>query len=338
MAYITLYVPSTTVPGERVFALWKVRAYIASELGPNILLGMDTLVPQGVLLDIAARAMVQLMCEGVTAPLIVEPKDDAARKTRKLTTLETVTIPLNSAMKVKVYASHPLSLNYDYMLEVPKDLPYAARPYAMLLNSRLMEAIVRNDTRNPVKIHRRAPLGLAVPLDVDGVYALDQEDHAFAAMPDLDTMPRLETRFETKSDAGITVYGEPAKVSALLAVAERYPEIWIDRGGFARIPEDQWMPINLRDGWQEQNMPSKIYPVGPEDRDIIDATFDKLADCNKMERATRMGFFPVPVFVVKRKIVEEKNGIKAIKKKGRPVLDMRNINHWVIKDCYPLTT
>ena len=221
IAYITLYVPSTTDSGERVFSLWRIRAYITPQLGPNILLGMDTLVPQGVIIDIGGRTMRQPLCEGVVAPIIVKPKDGAARKSRKLTLHSTVVIPPNSAMKVKVTSSQPLSPNFDYILQVDKELPYPARPYAMLLNAQNMEAVIRNDTRNPVKVQRHAPLGLAVPLEVDGVFSLGPEDHSLAAMPDFENMAGPET----KTASGITVYGDPVKVAALLAVANSYPDI-----------------------------------------------------------------------------------------------------------------
>ena len=38
------------------------------------------------------------------------------------------------------------------------------------------------------------------------------------------------------------------------------------------------MLIDLRDGWQTANEPSKIYLVGLRDRECIDETFDKLTD------------------------------------------------------------
>jgi len=151
----------------------------------------------------------------------------------------------------------------------------------MLLNAQNIEAVIRNDTRNPVKVQRHAPLSLAVPLEVDRVFSLGLEDHSLAAMPDFENMAGPET----KTASGITVYGDLVKVAALLAVANSYPDIWIDRGTVARIPNDWMMLIHLRDRWQELNLLSKIYPAGPEDRKIINETFDKLTSHAKMQRA-----------------------------------------------------
>lgn len=57
IAYLTLFVPSHTKSGEQVYALWRVCAYIVEHLGPNLLLGMDTLAPQNVIIDIKNRCM-----------------------------------------------------------------------------------------------------------------------------------------------------------------------------------------------------------------------------------------------------------------------------------------
>ncbi|KAH5051069.1 hypothetical protein HBI81_244270 [Parastagonospora nodorum] len=55
-----------------------------------------------------------------------------------------------------------------------------------------------------------------------------------------------------------------------------------------------------------------------------------------MAPALKAAPFPVPVFVVYKKVENPKEGEDQYS--GRPVLDMREINNWSIKDAYPLTT
>jgi hypothetical protein len=52
-----------------------------------------------------------------------------------------------------------------------------------------------------------------------------------------------------------------------------------------------------------------------------------------MELAMKGSPFGIPVFVVWKRTSNPKE-----RWKSRPVLDMRLLNDWVIKDCYPLTT
>jgi hypothetical protein len=133
VAFITLYVPSNTESGEPVFALWRTRVHIIPELTANMPLGMDTLVPRGVVIDVRNRVLHQPMCENVTASLMVESKDNLARKKRKITTQCAVTIPPHSVIQVPLHLSQPLSAQYDYFFEPLQQPPYEATPYAMMM-------------------------------------------------------------------------------------------------------------------------------------------------------------------------------------------------------------
>jgi hypothetical protein len=48
----------------------------------------------------------------------------------------------------------------------------------------------------------------------------------------------------------------------LSKVFNKHPEIWTDQGKTVHIPPEWCMPINLKDGWQNANMPSKSYQAG----------------------------------------------------------------------------
>lgn len=101
------------------------------------------------------------------------------------------------------------------------------------------------------------------------------------------------------------------------------------------IPEDQWMTIPLVDGWESQLPKSKIYPLGPKDREVVDQAFQPLHDQGKMSytsRHTQTGF---SVFVVWRTV--HKPG-REPERKGRAVVDLRPLNKVTLKDVYPNPT
>jgi hypothetical protein len=46
------------------------------------------------------------------------------------------------------------------------------------------------------------------------------------------------------------------------------------------------MPLQLKEGWENVNIPSKTYNSGPRDRVVIDETMNKLREQGKVEPAT----------------------------------------------------
>lgn len=84
-----------------------------------------------------------------------------------------------------------------------------------------------------------------MPAAVDEVYALDTNDPSVAGLPEL----RRSSTTETKTEEGFTIFGNPAKVEALKAVALEFPDIWMDRGTTVDMPEEDYMPLQLKDGW-----------------------------------------------------------------------------------------
>ncbi|KAF9250467.1 hypothetical protein DTO013E5_5507 [Penicillium roqueforti] len=80
---------------------------------------------------------------------------------------------------------------------------------------------------------------------------------------------------------------------------------------------------------------SKIYPVGPKDREVIDAAFQPLHDQGKMSYTTGHTATGFPVFVVWR--TTHRPG-REPERKGRAVVDLRPLNKEVVRDIYPIPT
>ncbi|POS82631.1 hypothetical protein EPUL_004731, partial [Erysiphe pulchra] len=75
---------------------------------------------------------------------------------------------------------------------------------------------------------------------------------------------------------------------------------------------------------------AKVYAAGREDKEIIDKTFDKLHEQSRLYWTKIATPFSFPVFV----IFKNSNGVI----KGRPVIDIRALNHIAIPDAYPIPT
>jgi hypothetical protein len=136
---------------------------------------------------------------------------------------------------------------------------------------------------------------------------------------------------------GVTVYHQtPEELTAYQQLVERY-DIWAlsDRSnvGVVNLPEERWMPIPMKDGWQRRLPKPRVYRVSPADRKVIDETLDLLVQQGKLEKCvghTPTGF---PVFVVWR-TVTDKDGNE--KQKGRVVVDLRAANKEAEPDAYPI--
>ena len=134
---------------------------------------------------------------------------------------------------------------------------------------------------------------------------------------------------ETTLPNGVTVYGTDEDVAKLTAIVEEFAELWHDKGGAVDLPQEDWMRIPLRPGWESKiTGKPKVYHLGIKDRAIVDKVFDKLQAQGRLEYTKHATPFCFPVFVV-HKMVDGKD-------EGRPVVDIRMLNQVSIRDAYPL--
>ena len=101
---------------------------------------------------------------------------------------------------------------------------------------------------------------------------------------------------------GVTIYGTQEVVAQIAKIVEKYPTIWIDSGRTVDIPEADWLEVPLKENWEQTKLPTKVYPLGPKDRALIDEEFDKLHAQGRMNWTTKPTPFDFPVFVVWRTI------------------------------------
>ena len=136
----------------------------------------------------------------------------------------------------------------------------------------------------------------------------------------------IDPKLEHVCPNGVTIYGQQEAADAIAALVDEYQDLFIDKGTTVDIPEEEWMPINLKPGAEAK--PAKVYPLGQRDREVVDRTFDKLHAQGKMHFTSQPTPFSYPVFVVWRDTPEGR--------KGRPVIDIRGLNEITEADSYPL--
>ena len=183
--------------------------------------------------------------------------------------------------------------------------------------------LVRNDADHPITLQQDLRLGTIVECEFEGCYTAETEDHGLAALTAYLDSPKPGE--EIKLDCGITVYHPGGDALYRLAlVAERYLDLWRDKGGTVKIPETDHLSVPLKDGWSAASLSTKPYPLSAKDRRVVDTTFDKLHEDGKMEWSTEPTPFGFLVFVVWKG------------DKGRAVVDIRGLNKISTKDSYPV--
>jgi hypothetical protein len=85
---------------------------------------------------------------------------------------------------------------------------------------------------------------------------------------------RTSSVMKAKSPEEVIVYESPETRAQLFEVISKY-SLWDKSGnGVVDIPKFERLSITLKDGAKPG--PVKVYPVRPQDKQLIDETFDKL--------------------------------------------------------------
>ena len=74
----------------------------------------------------------------------------------------------------------------------------------------------------------------------------------------------------------------------------------MDHGQTAKIPEEDEMEIPLINNWEEVYKPrqAKVYPLGHQDRVVVDEAFNKLHQQGRLEWTNKLTPFSHPYFVI----------------------------------------
>ena len=327
--YVVLdfWIPSQK-KGNRVLAHARHELHVVTKLKPKILLAMDVISSEGMKIDIPKKLVTIHACRKVKAPIMVEKRERVQLRTAVATPHE-VDLEPNSVTPVPAETARSLPTDRDFEFTPESNIkPRHLFPYAYTLNASFEFVLVRNQSDERVRLPKGTRLGTVKECEVVGCYQIDASEHGLAALPERAS----ERHMETTLTNGITVYGTPGVRAQLTNVVMRFPSLWEDKGTTVDVPEDEFMTIPLVEGWENEPMSTKMYPLGAPDRKVVDEAFDKLHNQGKMGWGTKFTPFGFPVFVVwKYSMI---NGQRV--RKGRAVIDIRNLNRKSPKDSYPL--
>ena len=336
---IDLYFPGT-VDGTTCLAKVPIEVHLTDDLKANMLIGTDILTPHKFVLNCASQTATIGSCQQaqISARSVVKPHSQIKRKVKSKSAF---TLPPNSVTNIPISYQGSLPDDRDFLFEpeLPEsyDLGRGGGIFAHIVDASMTFIQARNNTGAPIDLPRHTRLGTVVEYAVDGCYQVSYKSASLAACgwrnskvaamnATVMNATTIDRNLERVLPNGVTVYGSDEAQSRIGAIVEEFEDVFIDTGVTIDIPEDQWMSIPLKAG--AKSKPSKVYPLGQRDREVIDATFDKLQQQGKLRYSTQPTPFSWPCFVVWRDTPQGR--------KGRVVIDIRGLNAITEDDGYPL--
>lgn len=365
-AVLTFYMEGVLPDGTRAFAKITREIHIVDDLKAGMLIGADILTPERMVIDFATQTITIGSCRNMAVPMDSRARSEPTKRIVKASSR--VVLPPRSTQTVQVAFAGQLPSDRDLLFEpqCSLQLGQAGGVYAHVVDSSFQTIQVRNDTDHHVTIPRRERLGTLGEYDQDGYFligahhadlaatgwrnwktkfarnvvlaatamtttarkeiAMVDASHTDLRKPSAGSAVTIDPLLENVMANGVTIYGRPDAAQPLVDLIQAHQDLFIDQGQTVDIPEPEWMPIPLKPG--ATSKPAKVYPVGHRDREVIDATFDKLHEQGKMRWSTQPTPFSYPVFVVWK---DTPNG-----RKGRVVVDIRELNKITENDTYPL--
>ena len=194
---IPLLLPGKSDIGEPVLAEIIVDVHLVDDLRANMLIGMDTMGPEGIDIITTKRHAYVTSCN-TRIPVDIKPRGARVRRAVKATNDvlvkpgEQVTIPVN------YHAQLP---ERDLLFELDQS---ELTLYAHVVDSSVDSILARNESSTPVSVTKKTRLGYITELPYDNCYLATPEVAELAAKPPKKTRQYGWTRQVLKAATAVT--------------------------------------------------------------------------------------------------------------------------------------
>ena len=341
-------------------AYFQREVHLVENLKANLLMGIDIISPEQIHINTSREVAMVRLCDNIELALSIQTR--SANVQRTVFSQKGTRIPAHTRKALPIHGAKgtSLSLPQDCDLLFEPSVKQKVSVFAHIVNH-CMEAIyVQNDSDSDVVLPRNTRIGNVVEYEADGCFLASVSDSEIALKPakklrttgwirrawkgmlaaaattaayriTTDGPNDITTHLESKLSNRATGYGDQPTIKAFNKAVNNYPNLWVDHGNTAKVPESEWMEIPLVDNWMELYKPghAHVYPVGQKDWEVIDSAFDKLHEQGRMEWTTEATPFTYPCFVVWKNFPDGR-------KKGCVVVDIRALNKITLPDAYPV--
>ncbi|SLM41024.1 probable transposable element [Lasallia pustulata] len=339
-------------------AYFQREVHLVENLKANLLMGIDIISPEGIDIYPSREVATVKSCGNIELALLI--RTHSANIQRTVFTQKETCIPAHTRKALPIQGAKGGSLNLpqDRDMLFEPSIKQKVSVFAHIVNHSMEAIYVQNDSDSDVVLPRNTRIGNIVEYEADGCFLASVNDSEIAMKPAKKSTtswikqawkgvlaatvttaaygittnnPNDTTQLESKLSNRATGYGDQSTIKAFNKVVDSYPDLWIDHGNTAKVPQAEWMEIPLVENWMELYKPgqARVYPVGQKDREVIDEAFNKLHEQGRIELTTESTPFTYPCFVVWKNLADGR-------RKGRVVVDIRALNKITLPDAYPV--
>lgn len=208
-----------------------------------------------------------------------------------------------------------------------------------LLNHTSLRILVQNDIKYSIQIVKRHRLGYIIKIFFKNCF-ITLVDYNAASTPPRSlllfhkrngiTILLADVSLEIELPNNIKIYKNKQIIEKIIHLVNKYLLIW-ESLDFVQIPPEWQIKINLKLRWKSKisSIKPKFYPLGIDNTQLDNKTFDELQHLDYLKYTTFPISFSFSVFVIQKIVV---NG----KKKSQAVVDIRKLNKLVIPNAYLL--
>jgi hypothetical protein len=275
---------NSKVNDKDITALISCEAYVMNRLKANMLIGIDTICSHSIDLHLGAKPPYTKIgkCESAIVPVRTEAHQQRAIESRRIPTLtlSRVTLPAFSSCPIEIKLKGNLSRCHNYLFR--PDLDKLAIP-EQVVDSNTKWIVAHNSTDKEISLPAKTRLRHFYPFD---------ETAAFHVDPGTEPIIQPDSKKVRVLENGITIYDDGSGDADIIQQVVKEFDIFRDKG-FADMPQEECMPIPMRDNWEKHiDQSGKVYAAGPRDREVIDETH------NRLHAQGRMGFIRAPPLLV----------------------------------------
>ena len=371
-ATVSIYVRGT-LDGLARTACFTMEVHIVDDLKANILIGTDTMTPEGMLVDLNTKVLTLAKCQGLQAPLDVVARSNPHSK-RTIRSKSATTIAPGTTVEVPVAYNGTIPVDRDFLFEpdCAQDLGPTGGVFAHIADATISMVQVHNATTAPVRLPKQAKLGALFEYEHDGAYMANTADAhlaignvrswkknlakglmvaaaAFALLPAISvtrTLPMpepLPTSQPLTNSTGSTTSIDPQLEHVLdngitvYGTPEVASQIAAVAKEFPEIWEDQGATVDIP---EEEWMPIPLKPDAVAKPSRVYPVSQKDREVidstfDKLHAQGKMEWSSQPTPYSYPVFVVWKQ-LSDGSKKGRVVVDIRGLNKITESDAYPL--
>ena len=344
-ALLTLYLP--TKDGWTAVIEWEF--HLIDSLKANILIGMDVMGSEDINVLINCWVTTIGSCNDIKIAIFITTSPDKLEKGKPILANRRTIIPPCGRTMVPITGQADLLTEHDLLFESASS---HVSVYTHIVDHAMSQVYVRNDSDESMTIPVMTHLGQVVEYNTDGAYLMESTVESLAArtIKSTPTMNWIHWSFCTlltataafhtaTSDQGeerllsneVTVYSTTVGQQHFKSLVSDHAKIFEDHGNSVDISPEQWMDILLHNNWEELYKPEQahIYPLGQQNRDVVDEAFDKLQQQRHLSWISEHISFSFLCFVIWKTTPEGS-------RKGCVVVNIQALNKITMPDTYPI--